>query len=560
MKIKTTKRAFLTSLLALFLCFTMLLGTTFAWFTDTASSEGNKIVAGTLDLKLLMYNGSKYVNIGDSKAPIFGDEESLIAQNNNANTLWEPGKTQVAYLAIENAGNLDLKYSVVLTVTDPEGDLYNVMQYTITPDATPATPVTAWDASAALPVVAAAQPVSGSVALGVGATHYFALSLHMIKEAGNEYQGKDLSFDITVRATQLSAEKDSFGDDYDAFAPFEDGSFHFSHSETVTADAEGKFLSGDATGTFKASGTAAAGSEIKVDLAPALPEQGTLNVVDESGKSIASYEITVEGQEEGSIVTFELFLGKNLVDVKAFHEGNEMTNTEFVYDSLTGFVTVTTTDFSVYDFAYFEEGSKILPKAKVTVYNKEDLPTNLSTVNHFLGIPSEFDNINLQTAYIFEATETEEEAIASDYRRWNADFVITFDKDVKMDSLGIAGQYTAWSDDWLAFTAPAIEDFDGDGEFDGIKAGTAIRLLYDAKGILINYQELCSIVKEFHCGAFNLSEENIGTTLTVELRLYETKNIADSEYGNTWNEETDFYYTMGVFNYTFDSVTTATPR
>ena len=194
----------------------------------------------------------------------------------------------------------------------------------------------------------------------------------------------------------------------------------------------------------------------------------------------------------------------------------------------------------------------------MTVYDEEDLPSGVSTANSFLGIPPEFENINLQTAYIFEATETEEEAIASDYRRWNADFVITFDKDVEVDSLGIAGQYTFWSESWLAFTAPAIEDFDGDGEFDGIKAGTSIRLLYDAKKILINYEELCRDVKEFHCGAFNFSEENIGTTLTVELRLYETKDIADSEYGNTWNEETGFYYTMGVFNYTFDSVTTAT--
>ena len=53
-----------------------------------------------------------------------------------------------------------------------------------------------------------------------------------------------------------------------------------------------------------------------------------------------------------------------------------------------------------------------------------------------------------------------------------------------------------------------------------------------------------------------MSEENLGTTLTVELRLYETKPIDESTGGNTWNEETGFYYTMGVFNYTFDGVVT----
>ena len=209
----TKKRALVTSIVALALCFTMLLGTTFAWFTDTASSEGNKIVAGTLDLKLLMHNGTEYVDIGENKDPIFGD--GSIAQNNNAETKWEPGKTQVAYLAIENVGNLDLKYTVTLKVVDPEGDLYDVMQYTITPDATPAAPVTAWDASAALSVVNDVQSVSETVALPVGATHYFALSLHMMEEATDEYQGKDLSFDITVRATQLASEEDSLGSEYD---------------------------------------------------------------------------------------------------------------------------------------------------------------------------------------------------------------------------------------------------------------------------------------------------------------------------------------------------------
>ena len=42
-----TKRALLMSIIAMVLCFTMLLGTTFAWFTDEATSKGNKIVAGT---------------------------------------------------------------------------------------------------------------------------------------------------------------------------------------------------------------------------------------------------------------------------------------------------------------------------------------------------------------------------------------------------------------------------------------------------------------------------------------------------------------------------------
>ena len=68
---------------------------------------------------------------------IFGSDESLVAQNNNLDTLWEPGKTQVAYLAIRNEGNLDLKYQVALNVTNPADgkDLYQAMRYAIVPNA-----------------------------------------------------------------------------------------------------------------------------------------------------------------------------------------------------------------------------------------------------------------------------------------------------------------------------------------------------------------------------------------------------------------------------------------
>ena len=47
-----TKKALRGSLLALFSCIVLLIGTTFAWFTDTASTGVNKIQAGNLDVEL----------------------------------------------------------------------------------------------------------------------------------------------------------------------------------------------------------------------------------------------------------------------------------------------------------------------------------------------------------------------------------------------------------------------------------------------------------------------------------------------------------------------------
>ena len=62
MRKKTTKRSLLASVLALALCVIMLVGTTFAWFTDTASTGVNKIVSGKLDVALEMKEGGNWVS------------------------------------------------------------------------------------------------------------------------------------------------------------------------------------------------------------------------------------------------------------------------------------------------------------------------------------------------------------------------------------------------------------------------------------------------------------------------------------------------------------------
>ena len=212
---RTTKQALVASAILLCMSFTMLLGTTFAWFTDSATSAGNKIVAGTLDVQLLMYNGTEYVNIGDSKAPIFG--EGSLAQNNNAETLWEPGKTQVAYLAIKNNGNLDLKYQVAINVRDDEDDkdLYKVLKYDIIEGKENGVGVTEWSYADAKTVDVGNNIDTDDVFLKAHTDHYFALAVHMDEEAGNEYQGGYVNFDIKVLATQVASEKDSFDNQYD---------------------------------------------------------------------------------------------------------------------------------------------------------------------------------------------------------------------------------------------------------------------------------------------------------------------------------------------------------
>ena len=220
-KTKSTKRALLVSLLALLTCVSMLVGSTFAWFTDSVTSAGNKIQAGNLDVDLYLWTAEgQSVEITDESAPIFG--AGSIAQNNNAETLWEPGKTQVAYLSIKNNGSLDLKYKVAVDVrdADEEQNLYEVMKYAIINDAQYAD-VTAWDATKGVSVVPGVNATQANdVALKAGEEHFFALSIHMDEAAGNQYMNGQVDFDVRVLATQLASEFDSFNNEYDKDATY----------------------------------------------------------------------------------------------------------------------------------------------------------------------------------------------------------------------------------------------------------------------------------------------------------------------------------------------------
>ena len=78
---KVTRRALLLSLLAVVMCIVMLVGATFAWFTDTASTAVNKIQSGNLDVQLeYSKDFTEWKKVSDT-TKVFEDS-----------TLWEPGR------------------------------------------------------------------------------------------------------------------------------------------------------------------------------------------------------------------------------------------------------------------------------------------------------------------------------------------------------------------------------------------------------------------------------------------------------------------------------------
>lgn len=201
---KSTKRALISSALAILMCVAMLIGTTFAWFTDTASTAVNKIQAGNLkvDLEMQKPDGSwvsaKGQTLEFKKATNAPADEKV---------LWEPGCTyELPKLRVINNGNLALKYTIEITGINGDAKLNDAIDWTIdgiTLDNT-------------------------FTSLAVGANKEFTIKGHMQETAGNEYQGLSINgVGITVFATQDTVENDSYNNQYDKDA----GTAHYTLAE-----------------------------------------------------------------------------------------------------------------------------------------------------------------------------------------------------------------------------------------------------------------------------------------------------------------------------------------
>ena len=108
---KATKRALLTSVMALVMCVVMLAGTTFAWFTDTASTGVNKIQAGNLKMEVT------YKNTSDGEFNTLNESTNVFMEN----ALWEPGHVEFAVLNVKNIGTLALKYKLGINIAEEKG-------------------------------------------------------------------------------------------------------------------------------------------------------------------------------------------------------------------------------------------------------------------------------------------------------------------------------------------------------------------------------------------------------------------------------------------------------
>ena len=211
---KSKKSALLLSFTSLLLCFAMLVGSTFAWFTDTATTGVNKIQAGNLDVQLFYANTATGSEEGVIWTEVTAETNLKFLQKDASGNVgqkdfyWEPGGFySLPALKIVNNGNLKLKYKILINGIKGEAKLNEVIDWTMKLDGT--------DFVLGSEHTLDAKPAEGESA------DILTISGHMQETAGNTYQNATIEgITITVTATQATGEFDSYDDQYDKFADY----------------------------------------------------------------------------------------------------------------------------------------------------------------------------------------------------------------------------------------------------------------------------------------------------------------------------------------------------
>lgn len=217
---KATKRALLSSALALVVCISMLIGTTYAWFTDSVTSTNNIIKSGNLDVEL-------YYQVEGQTDWTKVEEGTNIFKEN---ALWEPGHTEVVKLKVVNEGTLALKYNLGVNIASEVGSTnvfdkaFKLSEYIKYGIVAGAQTYTRDQAVAAVDATATALKSawnSGTTKLLASEEAIVTMVVYMPETVGNEANYKKgfaiptINLGINLFATQVEAEFDSFDNEYD---------------------------------------------------------------------------------------------------------------------------------------------------------------------------------------------------------------------------------------------------------------------------------------------------------------------------------------------------------
>ena len=225
-KSSNTKKTFAASVISMLLCVVMLIGATFAWFTDSVVSGRNVIEAGNLDVEL------EYKGAGGTYTEV-EENTKLFAEN----VLWEPGHVEYVNLKVSNKGKLALKYQLSVkvdaetpgtNVNEESFKLSDYLQYAVVDEANTYTSDSAGRQEAIADATAAGTAKLSELSItkenelsSTGGADEVTLIVYMPESVGNEANYKtgttapSITLGVNLVATQTPSESDSFGKDYD---------------------------------------------------------------------------------------------------------------------------------------------------------------------------------------------------------------------------------------------------------------------------------------------------------------------------------------------------------
>lgn len=508
---KSTKKTLGFAILSLVLCVSMLVGTTFAWFTDSVVSRNNIIKSGNLDVELYFTYDAAVAADEDSTAWIKVTDQTDIY----GYELWEPGFTKVAYFKVVNEGSLALKYKLSADVFGEEsgvnvnGDKFFLSDYIKT--ALVSTTATRDDIQAMAGVNLKASFNMGAGSLEANDTDVVGLALWMPTTVDNvaNHNGTNVpsvTFGINLIATQATSEVDSFGSDYDANALYPAVNFPSVVTANTSVDKTGAtdkyeipLLAPNVNddGEFAKQGSVIVPKEAIADNAETIEVViKKLPVADTSvplaqNEVATTIDITVEGIKEDNDVPIKVYahIGAGLGDIKLYHKNQQI---PFIsYDNNTGILIFETTSFSPFTIVNIEDApaQNIIPKAIVEDITKTYTEYTLLDASSVVGSPSVAEGQKLDRIYKFQAPAL----IAGNiYNDWACDFYVRYESDkvatLAENTVVLGGQYDAFLEDWIAFSNPTVD------------AGIDIPLLGSVAQLDWTYEGIANGVGTFLCG------------------------------------------------------------
>lgn len=511
MKKMSTKRALLMSVISLMLCIAMLVGTTYAWFTDVATTGVNSITTGKLSVDLVGEDG----NTLEERVLSFRDK------NGNTNILWEPGASfELDPFKVVNTGNLWLKYKLELSAFAGDVALLDVIDFSVLKaDGTTVSMDTFFNDQVDQALAPAGKTGAES--------DYFTIIGTMSTEAGNKYQGKTLqAVELTVYATQMTEEPDSFGTNYDALATYAgQGKGRLEDGQTaVSIEVRDKTEAKVASAEVPADAIDPNAEEVVIEINES-DYKGNFTVA--ANSETAVFDITATGLKDGNTEELKMKLriqaGLDPATVKLYHFSDEIACS---YDPTDGYVTFHTATFSPFTVVFDAESKYEAPTTgevpTVDLSVREDWIGNADIPWGSYGqwSPTEGLNSTPEAAYTFKCVQSAEEAKASPYAYWECDFFVKLDRDLAPNQIFLGGYYAQW-DAHVGFH---------NGDFT-LEAGKEIPMLGSVGGAW-TYAAIAEEVGEFVCCVADVDDALKGANFTVTLRL------TNPETGETIDVET----------------------